>query len=140
MPLFDRNRLFEELEQMQRQMERLSGQVAGRSRVYPPINIYDAMEGYHLRVELPGIDPDTLDVTVTRNEVVLAGERVAPELPDGARYHRRERDFGTFSRAFAMPDNIDPERVKASYRDGVLDVTLARQPEAGPRKVAITTD
>ncbi len=140
MPLFDRRSLFEEMERMQRQMNRLSGQVAGPSRVYPPINIYDAADGYHLRVELPGIDPDTLDVTVTRNEVVLKGERKAPELAEGARYHRRERDFGKFSRAFAMPDNIDPERVEATYRDGVLDVVLARQPETGPRKVAISTD
>ncbi len=131
-----------DFERMRRQVNRLlsQGGTVSHSRVYPPINIYDAEDGYHLRAELPGIDPDSLDITVTRNEVVVKGERAAADADDGSRFHRRERDHGTFSRAFALPDHLDPSNVSASYRDGVLTLVAARLPEAGPRKVAVLTD
>ena len=124
---------------MQRQMDRLAGEVEGEygSRVFPPINIYDAEDGYHLRAELPGIDPDTLDISVTRNEVVIQGERPAPETAEGDRVRRREREHGKFSRAFALPENIDTARVSAEYRHGILDLRIARLPEEGPRKVLV---
>ena len=127
---------------MQREMDRLHRQLSGepRSRVYPAINIYDAEDGYHIRAELPGIEAETLDVTVSRNEVVIKGERPLQSRSEGERYPRRERESDSFSRAFAMPDHIDAENVKAVYRDGVLDLMLPRQAEAGPRKVAVLTD
>jgi len=110
-----------------------------RSRVFPPINVYDSEEGYRLRAELPGIDPDSLDITVTRNEVVIKGERVRPERPEGSRFHRRERTSGKFSRAFGMPDNIDADAVQATYANGVLELLLPRIPEAAPRQVAVAS-
>ena len=131
--------LLGDLARVQREFDRLHHQLADTpaSRVYPPINIYDAEDGYHIRAELPGIEAETLDVTVTRNEVVIKGERTAPAKREGQHYHRRERDHGQFSRAFAMPDHIDSENVKAIYTNGILDLTLPRLAEAGPRKVAI---
>ncbi len=133
--------VFDDLLRMQREMEQLHRSLSSAvgPRVYPAINIYDSPEGYRLRAELPGIDPASLDITVTRNEVVLKGERTLPELEENSHYHRRERDHGKFSRAFAMPDNIDPDAVLARYEHGVLDVLLPRLPEAQPRKVAITS-
>ena len=125
---------------LQREMDGLHSQfVASRSaRVYPPINIVEAEDGYHLVAELSGIDADSLDITVNHNEVILKGERPAQERADGQRYHRRERNFGKFSRAFTMPDKIDAENVSAKYLNGVLDITVPRAPETQPRKVRIT--
>ena len=133
--------IFDDLVRLRGEMERLQRSAASTAgpRVYPPINIYDSPEGYRLRAELPGIDTASLDITVTRNEVVIAGERILPELGEGSHYHRRERDHGKFSRAFAMPDNIDSSAVLAKYNDGVLDLLLPRLPEDQPRKVAIST-
>lgn len=127
--------------QLQREMNRLFESTSGsyRSRVFPPINVYDSDEGYRVRAELPGIDPDSLDITVTRNEVVIEGERPALERPDGSRIHRRERSNGRFSRALGMPDNIDADAVQANYADGVLELLLPRIPEAAPRRVAIAS-
>jgi len=140
--LFDRNwdgGLFQDLIRMQREMDRLFGSYQGayRSRVFPAINIYESDDGYHLRAELPGIDPGSLDISAVRNELVIKGERKPPELAAGEVFHRQERDFGSFSRAFALPDAIDAERVKASYKDGVLDLQVPRLPELQPRKITV---
>ncbi len=142
MTIFERGlgaNLYGDLSRMQREMDRLFGETRrlSQARVYPPINIYDAEDGYHLRAELPGVDPDSLDITVTRNEVVIKGERTRDEGDDEVRYHRRERGLGSFSRAFALPDHLDPDNVQASYKDGVLTLVTPRLPEAGPRKVAV---
>lgn len=132
---------YDDVQRLRQEMDRAqraSGSAHG-SRVYPPINIYDSSEGYRIRAELPGIEPESLDITVTRNEVVIKGERTLPPLAENSHYHRRERDHGRFSRAFALPENIDSSAVLAKYADGVLDLLLPRLPEAEPRKVAVTT-
>lgn len=130
-----------DFDRLQREMNRLfeSPAVPHRSRVFPPINVYDSSDGYRIRAELPGIDPDSLDITVTRNEVVIKGERPRPERPDGTRLHRRERTHGRFSRAFGMPDNIDSDAVHATYANGVLELLLPRIPDATPRRVTIAS-
>jgi len=140
--LFDRSwdgGLVQDLMRMQREMDRLFGTYQGgyRSRVFPAINIYESDDGYHLRAELPGIDPGSLDISVVRNELVIQGERRPQELPAGEVFHRQERDSGSFSRAFSLPEAIDAERVKASYKDGVLDLQVPRLPEAQPRKISV---
>ena len=143
MSIFDRGwGSHSDLQRMQREVDRLLRETgaARRSQVYPPINIYDAEDGYHLPAEVPGIDPDSLDISVTRNEVVVQGERVRPPADEGARFHRRERDFGKFSRAFALPEHIDSAGVAATYRNGVLELVAPRIPEAGPRKVTVQSE
>ena len=134
-----RSGLFGELVKMQREMERMSRNLTGgvSSRVFPPINIYENADGYSLRAEMPGIDPDTLDITITKNEIGLKGERKPPELAEGERYHRRERNFGKFSRVFTLPGNVDSDNIQAMFTNGILDLTIPRKPEVQPRKIAI---
>ena len=124
---------------MQREMDRLF-ETAGpglRSRVYPPINIYESEQAFLLRAELPGVSLDDLDISVVRNELVLKGQRNAPGAEEGASRHRRERTFGTFARRFALPDNVDGEQVEATYRDGVLELLVPKRPKAAPRQITI---
>ncbi len=132
--------VFNDMWRVQREVDSLYQRAIGhRSSVFPPINIYDGEDGYHIHAELPGIDPATLDITVSRNEVVVKGERVEEPQAEGQRYHRRERNRGSFSRAFALPDTLDAEKVTASYSDGVLEIIIPQLADSGPRKVAVQT-
>ena len=131
--------VFDELRRLQREMDRIFGQIGTipRSRlIFPLVNIYDDGEAFLLRAEIPGVDPKALDVSATGDTVTIAGERPLDE-PEGASYHRRERDHGTFSRTIRLPQPIDPDKIKATYKNGVLEVKVPRAAEAKPRKVKI---
>jgi len=138
------NEPFSPLERMHREMNRLLSAyrpllgTAQRSvGVYPPMNIYDDGESYIVWAEVPGMDPKSIDITVTGDTLRLEGERVFPELPEGASYHRREREAGRFRRSMTLPDLVDSSKVKASYKHGVLEILLPRAEQAKQRKVEI---
>lgn len=131
------------MEEMRSQMERLFDTLRERSPggigagVYPAINITEDTSAYHISAELPGVKSPDLELNVTANQLSLAGERKISEEEQGVRYHRREREGGRFSRAIALPDDIDPDNVKAKLADGVLTVTIAKAETAKPRKIAV---
>ena len=92
----------------------------------------------------PGIDASKLDVTIDRGVLTISGERPSalPGAGEGhtgsrASVYSRERVSGSFKRAIALPDDVDPTRVNASYRDGVLNVSVARRESAQPRRIAV---
>jgi len=132
-----------DLEQMRRQMERLfetySDRPIGRAGagVFPAVNIREDSDAYYLSAELPGVNSADLALNITANQVTLAGERKISEEAADARYHRREREAGRFSRAVALPGDIDPDNVKARMVDGVLTVTIAKAEKAKPRQIAV---
>ena len=132
-----------DMETMRRQMDRLFDAFGDRqlerggAGVYPAVNITEDGEAYHVSAELPGVKSKDLDVNVTANQLTLAGERRISEEAADARYHRREREAGRFSRAVALPDNIDTENVRARMADGVLTVTIPKSERAKPRQIDI---
>ena len=132
-----------DLDSMRRQMERLFDVFgdrqpkSGGAGVYPAVNITEDAEAYYVSAELPGVKAKDLDVNVTANQLTLAGERRISEQAADARYHRREREAGRFSRAVALPSDIDTENVKARLADGVLNVTVPKSDRARPRKIDI---
>ena len=134
---------FSDLEGMRRQMERLFENYGDRplsragAGVFPAVNITEDADAYHVSAELPGVNSADLDLSVTANQLTLAGERKISEEVADARYHRREREAGRFSRAVALPGDIDPDNVKASLVDGVLTVTIAKAEKAKPRQISI---
>jgi HSP20 family protein len=105
--------------------------------VFPAVNIYDDGEAFLVRAEIPGADRDSLEITTRGNELTIRGERAVKTAEAAASYHRRERDGGRFRRAITLPQRVDGERVSATYRQGVLDVTLPRLNEEKPRKIQI---
>jgi HSP20 family protein len=130
--------LFGELRRMRNEMDRLfqrAGYTAPQA-AYPLVNVYDDGEAYNVRAEIPGLDPNTLEVTATGDTVSIKGER-PPVKEEGVSYHRRERDYGSFSRSLRMPDRIDPEKVAANYKNGILEVKAARAEETKPRKITV---
>lgn len=127
--------LFDRLYQLQR--ERLAEEQSCSPSVYPPINIYDDGEGFIARAEIPGVDPESLEVTVTGQTLSLRGKRDYEEASDNCCYHRRERTEGEFRRAFELPDQVDSDKVMASSKNGVLEIYLPRAAQAKQLKVAI---
>ena len=107
------------------------------ARQYPLVNIYD--DGHAFRVEAlaPGVDPATLDVTVVRNTLTIAGEKAGLKDIPAERIHRSERAAGRFVRTVALPTEVDPDKVGAQYRNGLLLLTLPRAESARPRKIAV---
>jgi len=132
---------FEELERMRRQMDRLYDDVmtseqSGRAGVFPPINLTEDKDNYYVRAELPGVTGDDLDIQVTANNLAISGERkIAAE--EGARYHRREREAGTFSRMISLPGEIDADKIDARLKNGVLSIAISKAEVAKPKQIAV---
>jgi HSP20 family protein len=134
---------FHELDRMQRQMDRLFDAFSGQREervsagVFPPINISEDQENYFVRAELPGIQADKLDIQATRNSLSLSGERKITEEGNGVRYHRREREGGSFSRVITLPGDIDAEKVDAELANGILTIKIAKAEAAKPKQITL---
>jgi len=139
--------LFSQFDRMQRDMDRLmysyrsgtGSTPTGRSGLYPPINIYDDGESFTVRAEAPGVDPDKLDLSVTGNTLTFRGVRKAQDVPESCCYHRQERESGEFRRALTLPEMVDSTKVKASFKNGVLEIVLPRAEQSKQRKIQIAT-
>ena len=135
--------VFSQLERMSQEMDRLlttfrpGGAQAARSDVYPPLNVYNDGESFIVHGEVPGIAPKELDIEVTGDTLTVRGERKAPEIPEGASYHRREREFGRFRRSLTLPEQIDSTKVTATFTDGILEIRLPYAEAAKRRKIDV---
>ena len=103
----------------------------------PTFNVIEREGGYHISADVPGVREEDVDVTVQDNYLVISGSRNAEERKEGDNFYIYERRYGNFSRAFALPDNADPESVEAHMKDGVLDVKVAKRETAKPRKIPL---
>ncbi len=116
--------------QRQREMEPPAG-------VFPLLHVTQDHDNFYIRSEVPGLSLDKLDVSVTGRTVSIAGERTIPSENEHVRYHRQEREAGTFRRQFNLPTDVDSEQVQAQYRHGMLMVVLPKAESAKPRKITI---
>ena len=133
---------WQEMRRLQRQMEQLIGGLSPAlgwppAANDPPINITRA--GDHLIVDAlcPGVDKETIDVTVVGTAITLHGDRRRPADADQAIHHRRERPQGAFTRSFSLNDRVDPDSASATYRNGILSVRLKRAGDPPPKKITI---
>ncbi len=138
---FQRPSIWQEMDQLQREMNRLFD-TTSRGRVfnspsYPAINIWTNEEGQLISAEMPGVHPDDLEIDVTGDALSISGERKPDEVAKDARYHRRERNYGTFSRTVQLPFMVDTNKVEASFANGVLLISLPRAEADKPRKITI---
>ena len=105
--------------------------------VFPAVNVWQNDEAAAIIAEVPGVEPQDIDISVKDDVLTIAGERRAPGLPEGASWQRRERAFGRFSRAIRLPFRVDSDLVEARFADGVRRIAV-RRPEADrPRRVEI---
>lgn len=103
---------------------------------YPPLNVFRQGDDFVVITELPGIQRDDVDIQVKGNHVRISGHKDI-RYGEGASLHRRERRAGRFDRTIAVPVEIDPDRVKAEYRDGVLALFLPRTERDKPKSIKI---
>jgi len=129
----DINRLFGNVDQ--------SDSSSATATWVPPVDVYEYDDRFEFYVDVPGVDPNTVELTLERGVLTLSGER-ADQLPtqnqrEEPKYARTERGHGIFHRRFVLPDTLDSERVNATGKDGVLTVTIPKQAKAMPRRIKI---
>jgi HSP20 family protein len=138
-----------EMMTMRDQMDRLVNQFFGRgggeeaegwvtSGWTPPVEIYDTGDALMVRVELPGVAKEDVQVEVHENTLSLRGERKPDASIKEGQYHRQERAYGPFQRSFRLPVQVDTEKVQATYRDGLLELRLPKSEAAKSKRITIT--
>ncbi len=106
--------------------------------ISPSVDIYEEDNEVIVKAEVPGINRDDIKVTVTENTLTIAGEKKQEEKVEKKDYHRIERSYGTFSRSFRLPENVDGDKAKAKFKDGVLEIRLPKVKESRERKIEIS--
>ena len=128
---------FAELRTMQREMNRIFASRAPDAGAFPALNVWSNGEEAVVTAELPGVDPGKIDINVVRDHVTIEGAREGEELAEGTVCHRAERGVGRFARTVRLPFEVENDKVQASYRRGVLTVTLPRAEATKPRRIEI---
>ena len=103
----------------------------------PLVDIFEDKEGITLKVELPEVDANDVDIQLEGNALTLRGERKLERADKREGYHRIERSYGSFSRTFTLPNTVDVEHITAESKDGVLRVLLPKKAETKPRQIKV---
>jgi HSP20 family protein len=131
---------------IQDRMNRLFEQTLSRSRTEegiapstwaPAVDIYETSDAIVMKAELPGLAQEDIEVRVQDNTLILKGQRRFAREIEQENYLRIERAYGAFQRSFTLPATIQQDRIRAVFRDGVLELTLPKAEEAKPRRIAI---
>ncbi len=134
---------FNELDKIKREMDALrEGLSGGQWReafagVFPLMNVTEDKNNYYVRAELPGIPSNELDISVTGDTLSVSGEKVVSSEDENAKYHRRERDAGSFSRVISLPAQVDTDKVEAKSENGILTVTLPKAESTKPKQITV---
>jgi len=104
----------------------------------PPVDIQENGDAYLFHAELPGMSKDDIHITLENSVLRLSGERKFEKDAKKENYHRVERTYGTFTRTFTLPTQVDPEQVQAAFENGILTITVPKAEQAKPRRIAIS--
>ncbi len=112
--------------------------VATRQGSYAPsIDISETDKQYLIDVEVPGINKNDIDLNIENNTLTISGERKFEKKEDNKQYHRVESHYGTFSRSFTLPDNVDVESISATYNNGILHITVDKSEQQMKKQIKI---
>jgi len=127
-----------EMSRIQDEMNRLFNDTFGAEySAYPPVNVWSGADEALVTAELPGVDPVDIRLSIQNDELMMEGERKEFRIKEGEEVHRQERNFGAFKRSVPLPFKVDPSRIEAKYRNGILNVKLPRHEAEKPRKIQI---
>ena len=139
---------FREFSTLQDRMNRLFHDSFGEGRedaltttgFAPAVDVYEDEHNVTLKIEVPGIDEKDIDVRIENNVLTVHGERKFEKEEKEENYRRIERQYGSFTRSFTLPNTVDSEKVNANYEKGVLKITLAKKAEAKPKQIKVNVD
>jgi HSP20 family protein len=103
----------------------------------PPVDVYEDEHNVILKIEVPGIEEKDIDVRIENNTLTVHGERKFEQEEKEENYRRVERQYGSFTRTFTLPQTVDQENVKADYDKGVLKINLSKKAEAKPKQIKV---
>ena len=104
----------------------------------PPTDVSESMESIEITMELAGVNPDDVRISLENNVLTIHGEKRQEAEQDDDRVHRIERIYGMFQRTFVLPNTVDPDRIEARYENGVLTVRIPKSERARPREIPVT--
>jgi len=141
---------FRDVAELQHRINRMFDESFGRSRELdddinlrawrPAVDIFEAENGIVVAVELPGVNKDSVAVEVKDDVLTLKGERFADPAISEDSYYRRERLFGPFKRSFTLHQNIKPDQIKATFKDGILQIEIPRPVEEHPKQITVNVE
>ena len=114
------------------------GQTDQGRRWVPPIDLVEAEDHFVLKADLPGLAEGDVNIEVQDGTLTISGERQAEHEQREKGWYRIERSFGSFNRSLTLPDGVDPDRIDASFANGVLEVRIPKPEERKPRRISIT--
>jgi HSP20 family protein len=103
----------------------------------PALDVEETDNEFTLHIEIPGVKPDEVDVSIEENVLTIAGSRDFYSEKEAEGFRRIERQFGRFHRAVRLPDRVDPDKVSAGYKDGLLTITVPKAESAKPRRIQV---
>jgi HSP20 family protein len=107
------------------------------SSFVPPVDIYEDEHNLVLKLEVPGVNEENLDIQVENNTLTVKGERTFEKDEKEENFHRIERRYGSFFRTFRLPNTVDSEKIEAHYDKGLLKISLAKKAEAKPKQIKV---
>ena len=108
-----------------------------RGTFAPAVDIYEDEHNLVLKLEVPGLNEEDLNVSLENNTLTVSGERKFEKEEKEENFHRIERRYGSFTRTFRLPNTVDAENVEAGYDKGILKITLAKRAEAKPKQIKV---
>jgi HSP20 family protein len=103
----------------------------------PSFDVKETKDGYTFKADLPGVEEEDLEISLTGNRLTISGKRESEAEEKGETYYTYERNYGNFSRSFTLPEGVDADHVKADLKNGVLSLILPKKPELQPKKVSL---
>ncbi len=142
-----RGSLVNDLTGMQQEMNRLFDDFFGERRAEmaegtwsPAVDLSETESDITVRAELPGMSHEDIELNVQDNTLTLKGEKKLETTEDKENFHRIERSYGSFTRSFTLPCDVNLEAIKATFKDGILVITLPKSEVAKPKKIQISTE
>jgi HSP20 family protein len=106
----------------------------------PSVDISETKDNVIIKAEIPGLSKEDVKISMQDNMLTLTGEKKQEKEEKEANYHRVERSYGAFSRSFALPTSVKSDKIKATYKDGVLFITLPKTEEVKPKEIPISIE
>jgi HSP20 family protein len=103
----------------------------------PPVDVYEDEKSIRMKMEVPGIEEKDINISLENGVLTVSGERKRESETKEENYHRVERNYGSFSRSFTLPNTVDPQDVNASYAKGVLSISMGTRAEARPKQIKV---